>query len=100
MVSGTSPEGQVAGSIPGPCIAAPGNKKHVPETLAIEDQQNVVQFFEELKNIVKTGLHGFSQNRARPKKVCKKTRETSAGQRLATPIWKVQYRLSLGLPKS
>ncbi len=30
---------------------------------------------------LKTELHGFSQNSARPKKVCEKTSETSAGQR-------------------
>jgi len=35
-----------------------------------------------LKNwrTLETGLHGFLQNCARPKKVCKKTSETSAGQ--------------------
>jgi len=36
-------------------------------------------YFEKLKNI-ETGLHGFLQNCARPKKVCKKTSETSVRQ--------------------
>jgi hypothetical protein len=33
-----------------------------------------------LGRTLKTGLHGFLQNYARPKEVCKKTSETSAGQ--------------------
>ncbi|CAM6024147.1 unnamed protein product, partial [Sphagnum balticum] len=39
-------------------------------------------FFIFLKNLrtLKTGLHGFLQNCARPKKVCKKTSKTSSGQ--------------------
>jgi hypothetical protein len=51
----------------------------VPRTLAMKKSRT---FFTELKNWrkLKTGLHGFLQNCARLKKVCKKTSETSARQ--------------------
>jgi hypothetical protein len=38
-------------------------------------------FFKNFRTL-KTKLHGFLQNSARPKKVCEKTSVTSAGQRL------------------
>jgi hypothetical protein len=57
------------------------NAKHYVQNTGIEEQQ--ILFLTFLKNFrtLKTKLHGFLQNSARPKKVCEKTSETSAGQR-------------------
>jgi len=45
-----------------------------------ENAQNVFHFFIQNWRILKTGMHGFLQNCARPKKVCKKTSETITRQ--------------------
>jgi hypothetical protein len=78
------------------CVVLPQGFKR----LVNEDQQNVLQFFEELKNIENRVAWFLAELCKAEKGVQKNTSETSAGQRLATAIWKVQYRLSLGPPKS
>jgi hypothetical protein len=47
--------------------------------LAIEELVAVFTFLKNWRTF-KTGLHGFLHNCAKPKKVCKKTSETSARQ--------------------
>jgi hypothetical protein len=76
MVSVTFPAGEVAGF--NTCAL---QCRTCAENTGNEEKDNFLHSVEILKKI-ENRVHGFLQNCARLKKVCKKTSETSAGQSL------------------